>query len=359
MGKSLEQRLTDLNADLKKVKAGVTVRRRGDKLSLRATLPPKPGSSRSAPHQQEIYLGVYANAAGLKLAKAEALALSGLVASNRFSWDRYTKKSNSLQRTTAEWIADFKQDYFQRRSRNPKSQTTWDKDYRDPFKKLPPDKLLTGDLLKSTILTTEPDTKARQRICMAFSALAKFAGVELDTKPLKGNYSPRSVQVRDLPGDELIAEWRDLIPNPAWRWAYGMLAAYGLRNHEIFNLDLDTIREKPGPLIVKDSKTGERQVWPCLREWWEQWQLYEVQLPQVTGRSNSDYGHRVTKYFQYRKIPFRPYDLRHAWAVRTAVKGLDPSIAAKMMGHSLQLHFSCYQQFFDEQHFQAAWEAMR
>uniref|UniRef100_UPI001CFE5416 hypothetical protein n=1 Tax=Microseira wollei TaxID=467598 RepID=UPI001CFE5416 len=42
------------------------------------------------------------------------------------------------------------------------------------------------------------------------------------------------------------AEWRfceadasrTRITNRAWQWVYGMLAVYGLRPHEIFNLDL-------------------------------------------------------------------------------------------------------------------------
>ncbi|MDX1978257.1 MAG: hypothetical protein SFT94_11355, partial [Pseudanabaenaceae cyanobacterium bins.68] len=48
-----------------------------------------------------------------------------------------------------------------------------------------------------------------------------------------------SLSPRDIPSDEAIAEWFGKIKNPAWRWAYGMFAIYGLRNHEIFHLELE------------------------------------------------------------------------------------------------------------------------
>jgi hypothetical protein len=37
-----------------------------------------------------------------------------------------------------------------------------------------------------------------------------------------------------LPSDEVIVEWYDRIPNPTWRYVYGIMATYGLRNHEVF-----------------------------------------------------------------------------------------------------------------------------
>ena len=46
--------------------------------------------------------------------------------------------------------------------------------------------------------------------------------------------------------------------------------------------------------------------------------------------------------------PFKPYDLRHAFAVRTIYcSKISPSIAAKSMGHSLQVHNQVYQKWFD------------
>jgi integrase len=57
-------------------------------------------------------------------------------------------------------------------------------------------------------------------------------------KKYKGNYSASRVDPRFLPTDSAIALWRSTISNPAWQWVAGMLAVYGLRNHEVFRLDL-------------------------------------------------------------------------------------------------------------------------
>ncbi|MEH2156484.1 hypothetical protein [Nostoc sp.] len=61
-----------INDRLKKALIGVRVEARGDRLSLRATLPPKPGSNKTKPYQQYLALGICANPAGLQRAEAEA-----------------------------------------------------------------------------------------------------------------------------------------------------------------------------------------------------------------------------------------------------------------------------------------------
>lgn len=45
---------------------------------------------------------------------------------------------------------------------------------------------------------------------------------------------------------------------------------------------------------------------------------------------------------------FQPYDLRHSWAVRAIHNPkISASLAAKSMGHSLAVHSSVYQRWFD------------
>ncbi len=96
-------------------------------------------------------------------------------------------------------------------------------------------------------------------------------------------------------------------------------------------------------LTVTDGKTKRRQVWPYYPEWIDAFSLREPQLPPVTGRKHSDYGDRVTCYLRSRaKMPFQPYDLRHAWAVRTMLFGLPDTLAAQQMGHSVTVHTNTY-----------------
>ena len=53
-------------------------------------------------------------------------------------------------------------------------------------------------------------------------------------------------------------------------------------------------------------------------------------------------GRRVSEQFRRYEISFTPYDLRHAWAVRTILIGLPNTVAAKMMGHSVSIHTKTY-----------------
>ena len=138
-----------------------------------------------------------------------------------------------------------------------------------------------------------------------------------------------------------------------------MLATYGLRNHEVFRIDFNSIAK--GDYIVRvgeNSKTGSRRVWPCYPEWFEQFKLQDVKLPQCNlDRSNADVGHVVTVWFK-RNIPFQAYNLRHCWAVRTLEFGLDISLAAQQMGHSNQVHSELYHHWISERYHQRAFELM-
>ncbi|MBW4683480.1 MAG: site-specific integrase [Microcoleus vaginatus WJT46-NPBG5] len=356
MSKTIQDLLSEVNAELKAARIAVVVRVRGDRLSLPGTFPPKPGSQKIAPHQQDLALSIYANPAGFRRAKAEALRVGGLLACKEFRWEDLGfgfKPTDSI----SDWLEKFERDYFNRRARTPKTETSFE-DYLDTWK-LFKDKgaPLTAETIKAALLKSPPDSRQRSRACIALGALAKFAGIEIDLKPYRGRYSPyAAIQERELPSDELIEEWYKLIPNPAWQWAYGIMATYGIRNHELFYLDLREFHQSPGILIIQEGgKTGQRKVWPC-RHWWEKWNLGDIRLPQCTGKDNTALGQRVTRAFIRYQVPFRPYDLRHAWAVRTAITGLDISIAAKMMGHSVDVHHKLYHRWIDDRHLQAAWE---
>lgn len=276
---------------------GVIIFKRGDKFSLRAMLPAKPSSGNVAASQQTIALDIYANPAGIKRAEAEARKVGGLLACKEFSWDPYVGVTTRAAQTVAEWATKFKEDYFTRRSCTPKSQTTWRTEYQTVFNALPPDEELSNGLLLKTITATEPDSRSRQRFCMVTGQLAKFAGLDFNSSPFAGSYSPRRVSPRELPTDKEIAQWRARIPvDHGWQYAFGLMATYGLRNHELFNLDLDSLTKPHGILTVLDGKTGARRVWPCFPEWYDKWHLWEIdQLPQVTGKDNSALGGRVTQ----------------------------------------------------------------
>ena len=348
--------LSQLNAQLKALDIGVRIRQKGNKLYLRATLPPKPGSQQITDYQQEISLGIPVSLAGFRLAKAEALSIWLALESGEFNWQPYLKRKAVKLKLTVDWVKEFERDYFDRRERTPKSETTYDKDYRLTFNRLDPDIPLTAEAVLCLVKSTKPDSKTRKRYCMALGALARFAGLEVDLKRFKGTYNLKKTKRRQLPEDSLIEAVREEITNPPWQWLYGMLAVYGLRPHEAFHLDLERLSRGEKSLRVLDGKTGARLVYPFPASWWQDWELWKVNPPPITGSTNSFLGNRVNQFFRRNGTPFQPYDLRHAFAVRTLKMGLNVTLAAQQMGHSVAIHTEIYHRWISEKTHQEAFE---
>ncbi|MEO0771273.1 MAG: hypothetical protein AAFY72_17935 [Cyanobacteria bacterium J06649_4] len=344
--KSGTELLQEANNRLKagKIPIRIITQAKTDRLYLRATLPPKISASKQYPHQQKISLGVYCNPPGIKRAEAEAQKLNHELMMDQFDWSNWQSQKRNQLLTLGSWVAAFENDYFKRRERNPKSETTWDKDYRSPFKRLPQNSKLTAEILIEATKSYPPDTRSRIRACTAYAALAKFANLPVDLRPWRGTYKPKPVKHEDVPSDALILEWCDRIPNPLWLNFYRLCATYGLRNHEAFYVDLERLKNDP-IVIVKEGKTGYRSgALPCPKVWWENWFAgQDIALPDLAAASNSHYGRASSKYFKRLGLPFHIYDLRHAHAGRLALKGIDPGIAARSQGHSLKVHTQIYQ----------------
>ena len=71
---SIESAIMQANARLKQSGISLSIGKTGGKLWLRGILPPKPGNT--AKSRQRIYLGIPADAMGVRLAESEAIAIS-------------------------------------------------------------------------------------------------------------------------------------------------------------------------------------------------------------------------------------------------------------------------------------------
>jgi integrase len=160
----------------------------------------------------------------------------------------------------------------------------------------------------------------------------------------------------------------EAIPNPAWRLAFGLMATYGLRNHEVFFCDCSALA--PGGdrvlRVLPTSKTGEHQVWPFQPDWVGHFGLERLgrdrfALPKVgtdlRRTTLQQVGRRVAEQFRRYGLPITPYDLRHAWAVRTIHIGLPDTVAARMMGHSVAIHTRTYHHWITRRDQQQAVDA--
>jgi integrase len=346
--------LEEINKRLKAGKRGVSVRQRGDTLSIRATLPPRPNSQKNQAYQQDIALGMYANPAGLRAAEDKAIELAADIvrwkSGQNFPWENWIESGLKPGNTCEYWIEAFKEEFLIKRQDF--SLTTWQKHYLFQFNRLSPKAELTGELLLKTISSLPINTWTRHRTTQTYIKLAKFAGVDADLHSYKGKYSSNST-IKDLLTDEAIALVREQITSRRWQWVYGMLAAYGLRPHEVF---FATVESKPPyKCHISEGKTGARTVQPFYPQWAERWKLWEQH--NAATQTQCQYQELGRLVYQSLKYHFKktgatlaPYDLRHCYAIRISVVfELPVTTSARLMGHSVMEHLKTYQRHIDEQ----------
>ncbi|MBT9311256.1 site-specific integrase [Leptothoe kymatousa] len=372
----LDTSLTQVNQRLKAAKLGLQIERRGDRLNLRGTLPPRPGSPKLRPYQQRVPLKIAATKAGLKQCEQTAKIIAAQLLQNIFDWRDYLGPIAGLRMGGADLssqIDAFEANFFAARSSETSAaslRTTWEKAYVPYLRKLHTTadrhpNLSLPEAIYATVQSTQANSRSRQICCTALAAFAEFLNLELptDLKSFWGTYGTSQTQLRDLPSDEQILEVYDRLKNPRWKYVYGMMATYGLRNHEVFFCaPASGTGAKPSSdreiIVQETTKTGRHAVWPFYPEWVERFDLLNGELPRInTDLSTTTLqrvGQQVTTQFRRYEIPFSPYDLRHAWAVRTILMGLPDAVAAKMMGHSVQVHNRTYHRWMTHRDQQAA-----
>ncbi|MEB3356134.1 MAG: hypothetical protein VKK04_05360 [Synechococcales bacterium] len=124
-----------INRRLKEARCPVRVLQRGGALTLRAALPPKPGSGRSNTcsaqasqrHRQEISLWVPASIEGLKRIEVEAQKLGFLTTTGQFGWNDYLVEKGMAPQTVGDWVEAFKQHYT---STHELTARTWEKHWQ-------------------------------------------------------------------------------------------------------------------------------------------------------------------------------------------------------------------------------------
>lgn len=331
-----------INQKLKAAGVRLTIVVRNRKLSLRGTLPPRPGQTEAK--QTYLALGLDATPYGFKTALAKALRIWAELGENKFNWADWMDVDTSNPDSCKSVIDRYKTHWFQQKGDTEKTRAAWnDREWLPALKWLPPEENLTAEILKTIVQTKAPNTRSRQIAIQVLTRLAKFAQIDIDLNPYKGNYSPAKVQPRDLPTDEAIAKTRAKIKNQAWQLVYTRMAVYGLRDHECWMCEIDSL--PPYACQVLNGKTGSRDnVMPLYPEWARDWRPWEGKLPQVNcGDNHKIYGDRTARAFHRQGVEFNPYSLRHAYAIRgSVIFQIPPSVMAAMMGHSPSIHLEIY-----------------
>lgn len=369
---AIDERIADANRRLKIAQMGVQIERRGQKLSLRGTFPPRPATHRLKPYQQRISLNLPATPTGVKQAEQEAKVVAAKLIQNTFNWRDYLpvidgKRLSQLE--FAEKLEAFRLEFLsQARGLPASAQANWENAYAPYLRKLeqvvikaPP--LSLAEAIYKTVESVPSHTRGRQTCCTALAAFANYLNVELprDLKDYWGTYTATSAQARQLPSDQEIVAIYNTIPNPAWQFVYGIMATYGLRNHEVFFCNYQNLVSgdpEASIEVLETTKTGYHEVWPFHPEWVDHFDLRSLNIPNVntdlTQTTLKRLGQLVSTQFRRYGIPFLPYDLRHAWAVRTIHAGLPDTVAAQMMGHSVAIHTRTYHRWLSRRDQQRA-----
>ncbi|WP_399236010.1 MULTISPECIES: site-specific integrase [Synechococcales] len=365
--------------------SGVSLRleRRGQRLGLRGPLPCRRGGGGFP--VQRISLGLCASEGGLREAQRALRRLQQQLQHQRFDWrdwavgqERSPAAAADPSRVAEGVLEQFKAGFFAdpRRRRNPAGcRSTWLGAYLPYLRRLlalaaSRQRNLDAELFLEVLEGYPAASRSRQQCGTALAALARQLGLSLapDWAERAGGYGLHQAQFRQLPSDAAVQDLVERIPNPRWRLAYGLMATYGLRNHEVFFTDLSSLA--PGGdrvlRVLPTSKTGEHQVWPFQPEWVEHFELPKLAessaaLPSVCTdlrrTTLQQVGRRVAEQFRRYDLPITPYDLRHAWAVRTIHIGLPDTVAARMMGHSVTIHTRTYHHWITRRDQQQAVDA--
>ena len=341
------------------------IEKRGGKLNLRGSLPSK--ENKNIQKVQRISLGIDADTDGLEEAKKKLQLINLQLELNQFEWRNWITSSIQENNKTYEFfikeISEFEKNFFKEYRNehlNSARKSTWNSSYKPYIKRMiniykKNDHKDINHIFLSTLKSYQEGSRSRKQCGTSLNVFADFLKLSLPSewKSLSRGYGIKKASFRDLPDDNLIEElWRN-IPNKSWQYVFGLMATYGLRNHEVFFCDLSALKNNGDKIlrVLPTTKTGEHQVWPFHPKWVDLFQLSSLgNDPSLLPKINRDLsqttlqniGKRITDQFNRYGIRIRPYDLRHAWAVRTIFYDLPDTVAARMMGHSVSLHNQTY-----------------
>ena len=360
------QEINNINDKFATQGCNLRIEKRGERLNIRGSLPSKDDKNNFK--VQRISLGLKADLSGLEEAKKKLQLINLQLELDQFDWVNWIHNSINKQEVKESFSfrkrIDQFEEFFFKENKNEfltsTRKTTWRSSYKPYIKRIVNiyDSSFNSDLQNifiKTLQTYKEGSRSRKQCATSLSVLAKFLEVKLphDWQSNAKGYGLKKASFRNLPTDEVIENLWEKIPNNSWKFVFGLMATYGLRNHEVFFCDLNSLTDSGDKIIrvLPTTKTGEHQVWPFHPEWVEKFGLSKLgKNPELLPNINKDLkvttlqniGKKITDQFKRYALQIKPYDLRHAWAVRTIFYDLPDTVAARMMGHSVSLHTQTY-----------------
>ncbi len=375
------QEINNVNDKFATQGSKLRIEKRGEKLNIRGSLPSKEDKNNFK--IQRISLGIKADISGLEEAKKKLQLINLQLELNQFDWINWISNTNEKEtKNDFEFLHklnQFEEFFFKERKNEYLSstrKTTWRSSYKPYLKRIlhiynDNSNKDIEQIFQKTLETYKEGSRSRKQCATSLSVLAKFLEIKLpeDWKLNSKGYGLSKAGFRDLPSDDEIEKLWEKIPNKSWKFVFGLMATYGLRNHEVFFCDLSSLTNFGDKIIrvLPTTKTGEHQIWPFHPEWVEKFELSKLgKNPELLPNINRDLkittlqniGKKITDQFKRYSLQIKPYDLRHAWAVRTIFYDLPDTVAARMMGHSVSLHTQTYHHWITKRDQQAVNNAL-
>ena len=357
---ALQDQLKTINAGIKRV----SIKQRKESLVLVATLPAKQDGRK--PHQQTIPTGHKADAHGLKFAHKLAQSLAAALAAGTFDWADWSRSTatNSAPAeapttiTVGQAVEKLVADFWQGKVRTSAAERTL-KRLMYETKRIPQAAVLTMDLLVAVGDQQRPGSRTREEFLKVAKRLAVLNGIA-GTDRLDAIKTPYEPAARDVPSDDSLLALLNAMPSDhKYAWMTQALVIYGCRPAEVFSLrpkddgtaEVLTIKRKGKPptwrtalalpIAGMPALTGRSVVWDVRSPM----EYDSIEAKRLVG----NWGKWLRNRWAEDVMPgVDLYDFRHAWAIRSIRKNLNASLAAKTMGHSLEVHHRAYHRWLDQ-----------
>jgi integrase len=354
---------------------------------------------------------------GIQDAERIAELVTNQLSANSFTWDWFNalvgkevKTEKEEKPTCKQLIIEYQTHWLKENKQLKNPLSCWQRRFRHLERVMGNDDTqLTSFTIKQIVEKTENNSPNRTYTLQALLMFLDYFDIS-DYHKLIQSYKAQNKpnpKKRNVPSDERIKEVfkngfkpsvtankKMLSRYPQWQFLYGLLATYGLRIHEAWNIanwDKPVILQKGDWIAVeinldgdedkyeqyKDSgtvvpaildpsnkekilcikhatKTGYRMAMPISPQgenWIDKFNLIQpLNLPDIknplaiegTLTRGFECSNQACRWFRARNYGFTPHDLRHAYNHRGHHLGYNPTTLSNSLGHSLQVNNSIY-----------------
>ena len=229
-----------------------------------------------------------------------------------------------------------------------------------------PEENITVDVMIEVIEKHRVGSRSRLEACKVYKRVAKLN--RLDNYEDIDKYRVKAEPVREknpFTVEELydvlhMVRWQKAMRSDAesWQgWCITAAALYGCRPSETFSVAPKGSGQSAEIVTLKTNTRPLRSSLSLHAKWFEEFEILDKpKLPYTFNSKSYDpnicksYTAQLRLWFQKFYPDHDLYDLRHSWAIHSIkrLKGNAP-LAAKMMGHSLNVHSNIYHHWIQQE----------